>query len=156
MKGNPNVVGEQDAFDWTVLDNALSGSASRNMHAVWRVIVDFPGQPLKLPRHLVDTGSVEIRWYSGGSSPYYGDPQLLEAFEQFISRLGRRYDGDTRLGYIQAGLLGFWGEWHTWGEDFLPDDTKKKVLQWYSNAFTKTQLQVRYAYDEAFKVRKCQ
>jgi hypothetical protein len=150
MKGNPNVIGEKAAFDWTVLDNALAGSASRNMHVVWRIIVDFPGQPLKVPKHLIDAG-VEIRWYDGGSSPYYGDPKLVEAFDQFITRMGQRYDGDKRLGYVQAGLLGFWGEWHTGGNDFIPDDVRTKVLAWYIGAFTKTQVQTRYADAVAYK-----
>jgi hypothetical protein len=30
----------------------------------------------------------------------------------FIAALGRRYDGDSRIGFITAGLLGGWGEWH--------------------------------------------
>jgi hypothetical protein len=131
MKGNPARVGEAAAFDWSVLDNYLSGSASRNMHAVWRVILDFPGQPLKVPQYLLDAG-VEIRWYSGGSSPYYGDPKLVEALQQFITYCGKRYDGDKRLGFIQAGLLGFWGEWHTGSNEFLPASTEESMISWYT------------------------
>ena len=28
-----------------------------------------------------------------------------------------RYDGDPRIGFVQLGLLGFWGEWHTYPYD---------------------------------------
>jgi hypothetical protein len=143
MKGNPNVVGETKAFDWTVIDNALSGSASRNMHVAWRIIVDFPSWRLMVPQYLLD-GGLDMRTYDGGVSPYYGDPKLVEAFEQLITRLGKRYDGDKRLGYIQVGLLGFWGEWHTWGGDFIPDGVGTKVMGWFIKAFTKTQVQTRY------------
>jgi len=46
-----------------------------------------------------------------------------------LPTLYQRYDGDTRIGYIQLGLLGFWGEWHTWTGDpstdtWIPDSTK--------------------------------
>jgi hypothetical protein len=110
MKGNPNIVGDSAAFDWKKLDDALAGSASRNNHAVFRVICHFPGQENKVPQYLLDAG-IDMRWYSGGRSPYYGDAKLQEALEQFVRALGRRYDGDKRIGWIQAGLLGFWGEW---------------------------------------------
>jgi hypothetical protein len=152
MMGNPKVVGEQAAFNWTVLDNYLSGSASRNMHAVWRVILDFPGQPLKVPKYLLDA-KIELRWHSGGASPYYGDAKLLEALQQYIAACGKRYDGDKRLGFVQAGLLGFWGEWHA-NENALPVETEEKVLRWYAASFTKTQIQMRYpsatAYSNGF------
>lgn len=149
MKGNPDVVGDAAAFDWTVLDEALAGSASRQMHAVVRVILHFPGRDLNVPQYLLDAG-IDIRWYDDGQSPYYGDPQLLVALEQFIVAFGKRYDGDTRLGFIQAGLLGFWGEWHTYGEDFLPDDACEKVVSWYASSFATTHIQMRYPRASAY------
>jgi hypothetical protein len=150
MKGNPNVVGESKAFDWTYLDKTLEGSASRNMHAAWRVIIDFPGQPLKVPQYLLDAG-VELRWYAADrQSPYYPDPKLMEAIEQFIRYAGKRYDGDKRLGFVQAGLLGFWGEFHTWGQQFITPVEKEKVVGWYASYFKKTQIQVRYPEDSAY------
>ena len=50
-------------------------------------------------------------------SPDYSDPRLVTALEAFITALGRRYDGDPRIGFITLGLIGFWGEWHTWPYD---------------------------------------
>lgn len=150
MKGNPDVVGEKAAFDWSVLDNALSGSASRHMHAVWRVIMDFPGKPLQVPRYLLDAG-IEMRGYDGGTSPYYGDSQLLEAVEQFVTRMGKRYDGDKRLAFVQAGIVGFWGEWHTGGVDAIPDGVTDQLVGWYASSFTKTKIQLRYSLPSGYK-----
>jgi hypothetical protein len=151
MKGNPRIVGEAAAFDWAYLDKTLIGSASRNMHAVWRVICHFPyvSQPLKVPQYLIDAG-VQIATYEGTQkSPNFGDPLLLEAFEQFITYAAKRYDGDKRLGWIQAGLLGKWGEWHA-ASGLLPKEAKDKVLSWYIASWTKTQVQVRYAEKAAY------
>jgi hypothetical protein len=149
MKGNPRIVGETKAFDWGLLDDCLQKSAGRNNHAIWRVIVHFPGQALKVPKYLIDAG-VDLRRYDGGVSPYYGDPKLLEAFEQFIKSSGKRYDGDKRLGFVQAGLLGFWGEWHTFGENFIPSGVGEKVVAWYAASYTKTQVQLRYPSSSGF------
>ena len=46
-------------------------------------------------------------------TPDYEDTRLREAIGRFIAALGRRYDGDPRIGFITAGLLGAGGEWHT-------------------------------------------
>jgi hypothetical protein len=143
MKGNPKVVGETAAFDWKIMDDALLGSASRKMHAVLRVIIHFPGKPLMLPKYLTDAG-IDIRWSREGQSPYYGDAKLLEAIQQFIISYGKRYDGDKRVGFVQAGLLGFWGEWHTYGDDLIPKDVEEKLVGWYAAAFPNTQVQLRY------------
>jgi hypothetical protein len=151
MFGNPNVVGEAKAFNWTVLENALSGSASRYSHAAVRFILDFPGWSLMVPQYLMDDG-IDMRWDNGMWSPYYGDPKLLQALQQFVTRFGQRYDGDVRLGYVQVGLLGYWGEWHTWGssQDLVPHESRESLVQWFAAAFTKTQIQTRWALPSAY------
>jgi hypothetical protein len=42
-------------------------------------------------------------------------------------------------------LLGFWGEWHTFGNDFLPEYVQDEVVQWYDAAFATTPIQIRNA-----------
>eukprot|EP01052_Picozoa_sp_SAG31_P004428 SAG31_NODE_183_length_20987_cov_8.711078_12_plen_46_part_00 len=44
-------------------------------------------------------------------SPNYADLHLIAALESFIAEFGRRYDADPRIGFVQVGLLGYWGEW---------------------------------------------
>jgi hypothetical protein len=118
------------------------------MHVACRVILDFPVYETKLPTYLLQAG-VKLHEYKGGTSPSYGDPQILEALQQFIYSFGKRYDGDKRVGFVQAGLLGFWGQLHTWGYDFLPYETCQKGVGWYAAAFSKTQVQLRYREDSA-------
>ena len=149
MINDPDVVGIDLAFNWTTLENALEDSASRSMHAVFTIVCHYPGQPLMLPLYLIDNPSLILHRYNdflgGGLSPDYGDPLVLNAIEQFIFALGARYDGDKRIASIHAGLLGYWGEWHTYPhEGWVPDESKRKVTQWYQNAFSTTKIQVRY------------
>lgn len=111
MIGNPDVVGMDAAFNWTAMENRLNGAASRNRHVVMSVICHYPGRPLNVPQYLLDA-NLRLLYYSdflgGGDSPDYSDPILLNALKQFIQAFGSRYDGDHRIGYLQAGLLGFW------------------------------------------------
>jgi hypothetical protein len=129
-------------FDWTTLEGYIAGSASRKMHAVFSVFIDWPGQPLRLPPQLLG-----IQLYPtdpGHMSPNYGDPLLLTALQQFITALGTKYDGDKRIAAIHLGLLGYWGEGHTYPYDLVPAQAKTNVATWYRSAFTTTKLQARY------------
>ncbi len=66
--------------------------------------------------------------------------------ESFIAALGTKYDNDARIGYITAGLLGEWGEWHNWPRDelFASKETQRRVLVAYQNAFKSTPILLRY------------
>jgi len=45
------------------------------------------------------------------------------------------------------GLLGFWGEWHTWPREalFAPEATQRRVIDAYRSAFPRKKLMARYA-----------
>ena len=138
-----------NSFDWTYLEGLLNGSASRKRHAILRFIMDSPDDDDSpyVPQFLIDQG-LQFNSYSehgGGQSPDYTDPALLKALEQFIVALGDNYDGDQRIAFIHLGLIGFWGEWHTYPhEDWIPTSTVTQVADWYRTAFTITHLQARY------------
>lgn len=83
--------------------------------------------------------------HSTSYSPDYAHADLRTALRNFIAALGARYDGDPRIGFITVGLLGFWGEWHTWPhEDWMASVTvMNEVLDAYGTAFDETRLLVR-------------
>lgn len=138
-------------FDWTVLENTLRDAASRKTHVIWRIFCHYPGQRLRVPKFLIDAGIKLVSLSDGGVSPQYDDPTLLRAFELFIAALGERYDGHRSLAFIQLGLLGKWGEWHTYPDGgLISDNTKDKVVAWYTKAFTNTKMQIRTPRRSAF------
>jgi len=65
---------------------------------------------------------------------------------ELINELGRVYDGDPRIGFIEVGFLGHWGEWHTYPDPSLFPDVKvqDRILLAFNASFTKTALLVRY------------
>ena len=132
-------------FD-TGLEPSLIAAESRSHQLVLRPYVDYPSLKSGLPDFLSE--KVQMQPYTvhgGGLSPDYNDPDLQAALLSFIKSLGQRYDGDPRLAVIQLGLLGFWGEWHTWPHDkwFPNDDFQSKVINSYVKSFAITLLQVR-------------
>jgi hypothetical protein len=66
--------------------------------------------------------------------------------ETFIAELGRRYDDDPRIGFITAGLLGEWGEWHDDSRKdlFASRTTQSRVLKAYQKGFSKIPILLRY------------
>ncbi|WP_327000437.1 DUF4832 domain-containing protein [Dactylosporangium sp. NBC_01737] len=144
-------------FRWDAFDAQLNAVAGRGHQAVFRFYLDYPGKPTGIPQYLLDAGLVTRPYPDFGNNgvsvaPDYNDPRLVTALENFITALGRRYDGDPRIGFITLGLIGFWGEWHTWPydgwtqpENWMPGtDVLTRILARYEAAFDKTFLLARY------------
>lgn len=144
-------------FDWSPLDAKLNAIAGHGNQAVFRFYVDYPNQTTGIPQFLMDDGLKTFLYTDSGNkvsvSPDYSDPRLIKAFTDFIAALGARYDGDPRIGFIEAGLYGFWGEWHVHQHPAadepkgwqISQQDKDAILRAYARAFHKTLIMVRYA-----------
>lgn len=145
-----------DSFDWTAMDSALDAIAARGHQTALRFYLDYPGRPSGIPQYLLDGGLTTHAYSDYGNdgvsvSPDYDDPDLRAALDRFVAALGQRYDGDARVGFVQAGLIGFWGEWHTYpynGDNgqanWMPSDAMQlEVLTDFTDAFHSTRLMVR-------------
>lgn len=129
------------------LEPALIASASRDTHAILRFWVDFPNQAaVGVPQYLVDAGLTfnAFAAYGGGRSPDYHDSRLIDAFVAFAAALGAQYDGDPRIAAVQIGLVGFWGEWHTYPDMArMPSVTdQNRVIAAFDGAFNTTELEI--------------
>jgi len=126
---------------------------ARGKHIVFRVYVDYPSLDPGLPDWLRQEGVRETayREHGGGMSPDYNDPRMVSAMERLIEALGRRYNNHPRIAFLQLGLLGFWGEWHTWPREemYASPQTEQRVIDSYRRAFPDKSLMVRYARDYA-------
>ena len=148
-----DLVTGRDTFDWQPLETRLDKISSRGCQAVLRIWIEYPGQKSGLPQFLREEGVKITEWTNSKEkppqknfTPDYEDQRLVAVLEIFLAEFGRRYDGDPRLGYLTAGLLGEWGEWHDWPRDelFASKATQKRVLDAYTKAFTKTPVLLRY------------
>ncbi len=143
-----------ESFDWTKLEDLLNSVAKRGHQTIFRVTIEYPGQPSGVPGFLIQKGLKFIKFPDPGSNdkskfgeiPDYKNPDLQSALVKFIDALGAKYDGDPRIGFITAGLLGYWGEWHNYpqGELSPSKELQEKVLSAYEQSFRKTPILLRY------------
>jgi len=138
-------------FNWSSLDTLLNSVAGRGHQTVFRIYLDYPGKTTGIPQYLLDAGLATNSYNDYGNngkslSPDYENPLLRQALTNFIAALGARYDSDPRIGFITVGLLGFWGEWHTYPHEewFASASVQDQVLTAFTNAFRQTRLLVRY------------
>lgn len=122
--------------------------AARGKHVIFRVYLDYPGQPTGVPDWLIAEG-LKFRHYTdygGGMSPDYDDPRLVAGLTRLIAAMGARYDHDPRVAFIALGMLGYWGEWHTYPhvDWFASPATQAAIVAAYHKAFPDKILMGRY------------
>jgi len=124
------------------LEPLLTGAQSRGHQVVFRVFLDYPDEATSIPQFLLDGGlqTTPYTQHGGGLSPDYEDENLVVAMESLIAALGAAYDGDPRIGFVQVGFLGHWGEWHTYPQDelFPGVAVQNRVLAAFDAAFDET------------------
>ncbi|MET0422375.1 MAG: DUF4832 domain-containing protein [Actinoplanes sp.] len=146
-------------YDWSIVDGMLAETAAQGNQAAIRVYLTYPGGTGTHPANAIPacfTGNVTMRsdTYWNVTHPDYNSAYLITALKNFIAAFGARYDGDPRLGFVHLGLVGLWGEWHTWPydsdtadgrPDYMPTDANgAQLLAAYDNAFSTTKLELRY------------
>ncbi|MFW9921904.1 MAG: DUF4832 domain-containing protein [Candidatus Thorarchaeota archaeon] len=133
-------------FDLTLEPN-LDEIISRKHQAIFRVYLDYPDEPTGIPDFLLNgLTTYPYDEFGGGISPDYSNETLISTLESLISELGQVYDGDIRIGFIEIGLLGHWGEWHTYPHDeWFPNEAiQNRILNAFDIAFNSTKIVVRY------------
>ena len=142
-------------FNWAPMEHLLDGIASRGCQSVFRIYMEYPRKPSGVPEYLIAAGVNVRAWTNTNTQPFppaldhtpdYEDPRLRAALTNFIAALGARYDGDPRIGFITAGLLGTWGEWHCHphSEWFASRTVQAEVMDAYEAAFKRTPVLLRY------------
>ncbi|GAA2399213.1 hypothetical protein Cme02nite_08060 [Catellatospora methionotrophica] len=148
------------SYNWSIIDSMLAETAGYGNQAAIRIYMTYPGGTGSHPANAIPpcfNGNVATRadatW--NVSHPDYDSPFLINALKNFIAAFGARYDGNPRLGFIHLGLVGLWGEWHTWPYDtdtgdglpnYMPTDANgAQLVAAFDNAFNTTKVEIRYA-----------
>jgi len=148
------VVGPK-SYDFTALESLLDDVASRGNQTTFRIMLEYPGKTDLIPKYLIANGLKVHKYKNTNTAPFpptdvetpdYSDKNLRRCLQDFVMEMGKRYDGDPRIAYITAGLLGTWGEWHTYPRDDLwaSKEVQTEILNAYAKAFTKTPILLRY------------
>ncbi|MCY2985384.1 MAG: DUF4832 domain-containing protein [Planctomycetota bacterium] len=144
-----------DEYDWRAMERLLEPIAGRGHQAVFRIFLEYPGKTNVIPKFLLNDGLKIHKYLNTNTQPLppakvetpdYEDQNLRRALRNFIAALGKKYDGDPRIGFITAGLLGTWGEWHTYPREelFASKTVQAEVMDAYAAAFQVTPVLLRY------------
>jgi hypothetical protein len=141
------VKGDYEFARWE--KKAWDGPLSVDRHIVFRVYLDYPGTPAGIPDWVAADGLKTRHYtdYGGGNSPDYDNPNLVAGLVKLIAALGKRYDHNSRVAFVELGTLGFWGEWHTYPHVswFASAATQQRIVDAYHQAFPDKILLGRYA-----------
>lgn len=147
-------------FDFGAVEDVINRSGSEGRHVTLRLYCDWHGDDATsrgCPDWMYsEVGVDRIQGDNGRYITDYNDPRYLEEATQAIEALASRYDDDPRLYTIQLGIIGYWGEWHTWGSQIdgeqyvITDETRTTVLEAYQAAFDNVELVARYADESTF------
>ncbi|HEY0868041.1 MAG TPA: DUF4832 domain-containing protein [Fimbriimonas sp.] len=129
---------------------------AKGKHLVFRLTLDYPNRPPALPKWLIDKG-VKMTPYDqhgGGLSPDYESPILQRHLLKLIDAAGKRYNSNPRVAFVQLGILGHWGEWHTYPVDslFASPKTQRWVVDAMHRAFPNKHIMARNAAYESVRL----
>lgn len=143
-------------FNFDAVEDVINRSGSEGRHFVLRLYCDWHGDH-QTSRGCPDwmysqVGVKRIRGDNGRYITDYNDSKYINEAIQAIQALGQRYDDDPRVHSFQLGVLGYWGEWHTFGSSIngksyeISEQSETRILNAYRNAFSKAKLVARYPY----------
>jgi len=143
---------EEGQYNWKLIDDVISAWKSRDAAVAMRVMTAnaHSGRYYSSPKWLFDAGCKGFEYQTGGGDPTsggkaipriepdYADPIYLAKHAAFITALGKRYDGNPNVAFLDIGSYGIWGEWHTTHP--APVAVRKQIVDMYLTAFPKTPL----------------
>jgi hypothetical protein len=100
-----------DRYDWAPLERFLNEAAERGHQGVFRVYLEWPGRAGAIPAFLVNDGLKVYKFTDtstepsqNNETPEYHDPRLRSVLLRFIAAMGRKYDGDPRVGFRKGSV----------------------------------------------------
>lgn len=156
-----------DQFDWDYVEEVLDRPGTRGRHFILQFAVDWDDWGQSEPKGdshyrgpdwlLKEVGENRGRAFPDDKNSRisratnYNHPAFIDEATEAINALSEYFRDDPRAFVIQTGLVGYWGEWHTFPRtDWSPTDaTKRSILDAYEDALGENGLtQIRYP-DEA-------
>lgn len=143
----------KEEYDWTRIDNLLNLCGQSNRTLGWRIYptnssVENGGD--HVPQFIYDEGCGFVQATVRGTErkirvPDWEDPIYIQACKDFAAEMAHRYDGDSRVEFIDIRAFGNWGEWHCFqleGSEMPSKEIQKDMIAYYKSVFKTTQLVV--------------
>ena len=145
-------------YDFSELEKRYNFDYCRknNIKIIFRLQFDVPNaeyQPV-ISDWLLREINYDGTWYrregTGGFSPNFENPIIMETHKRLINALGERYNNDSIFAFIEVGSLGRYGEWY-FGDNISPpdDNFRTEYVNHYVNAFSNIKLLMRRTFPQA-------
>lgn len=146
-------------FEKLEADHHLQEWREKNVRVIIRIVSDYPdltnSENITIPMWLYEEIKGDGIWYHNsygyGFSPNYANEKVIEAHQEMIAALGKRYNQDELIAFIQLGSLGHWGEWHVSKEvgskiPFPYSQITNQYIKHYTEYFSSKKLLMRRPY----------
>ncbi|MFK7859274.1 MAG: DUF4832 domain-containing protein [Granulosicoccus sp.] len=147
-------------FSRAGVEDRIDNDGSKNRHLILRLYCDWHGQDREsdCPGWMYTTAGVaRLQGSNGRYITDFNDPNYIAQAREAIQAFADEYDDDPRIYAVQMGVIGYWGEWHSWGSDFggdsydITDATKTSILNAYQSSFDNAGIMARYPWREPTK-----
>tara|TARA_B110000444_G_C18847154_1_gene602810 strand:+ start:1188 stop:2609 length:1422 start_codon:yes stop_codon:yes gene_type:complete len=141
-------------FDFSYVEDVISRPGSIGRHLILRLYCDWYGEEESSdgPEWLYsEMGVARLQNDNGKYVTDFNDPNFINESIQAIEQLISYFDNDPRIYSLQIGILGYWGEWHTFGfgEPFyINESSKNKILKTYKDNANSLKIMGRYPWRE--------
>lgn len=118
-------------YDFSIIEQGLAAAKARGGIFGFRVMSVCPECGGNLIPSYVPTQS--------GGQPDWNSEEFLSGYGDLMKAIGAKYGNDPRLGYIDVGGYGSWGEWHTYAidGDKISRENAKRLVKSVVDAFPK-------------------
>ena len=132
-------------------NNQWKDLPKNNVKVIPRVYLEWPynTQNADKSRDTVGSSSGNIRlleryWPADMVRGDYTSEQFKKRLVAIIAKMGKAWDNDPRVAYIEMGLIGWWGEQHS---PFINSEMQKIMGDAFTTAFKTKLVMVRQAKD---------
>ena len=144
-------------FDRAAVENIIDNEGSKNRHLILRLYCDWHGDDAEsdCPSWMYkEAGVARLKGDNGRYITDFNDSRYIAQARDAIQAFAEEYDNDPRIYAVQMGVIGYWGEWHSWGSSFngdsydLKEETQVAILNAYRASFSNAKIMARYPWRE--------
>jgi hypothetical protein len=146
---------KRNGFNWKHIEKDWAWHTNKNRNIIIRFKVADPWSKddKDYPDWLKEFNSQHRRYFIDGGTgivPNWDSNIFLKEHRRAILALGKRYDKDPRIAWVEVGSYGIWGEWHMYQNEHLSArvESKLSILNSYIKAFPNKDLVIPF--DDSF------
>lgn len=124
-----------NAWDFSWIETGLAEAGARGGKFGFRVMAYCPGCWMGSRTDLPPVTPAFVPRQAGSDVPDWNSPSFVAQWRELMAELGRRYGDDPRLGYVDVGGYGAYGEWHVWEGERVSDANGLALVDAVASAF---------------------